>query len=399
MPTRLPTLWRRLPALAVLAGLGIALLALALPAAAPAAAPGPGSLALRRLLAGQALERPLGLAEVPDGSGDLVVVQQGGRILRFAPGAARAAPFLELHGRVSTAGNEEGLLGLAFAPDYARSGAFYLYYSAAGPRRSVLARFRVPAGKRAGDPASEQVLLEVDEPYSNHNGGQIVFGPDGMLYVGLGDGGSGGDPHRNGQNRATLLGSLLRIDVSRQQGGRAYAIPPDNPFAGARDGSRGEIWAYGLRNPWRFSFDRATGVLYLADVGQDAWEEVDRIVRGGNYGWNVMEGNHCYWPTQGCPRAGLELPISEYSHAQGRSITGGFVYRGAAIPALRGRYVFGDYVAGTIWSIPVEQPGFHAPEPLLESHLYIASFGEDAAGELYVLDHGGGRVFKLVPGP
>jgi glucose/arabinose dehydrogenase len=388
----------RTTTLGTLALSGLLALALAAPAGSRAAQPpAPGTVALQRLLPQQALQRPLHLAEVPDGSGDLVVVEQRGLILRFAPAAPTAMPFLDLRERVSTAGNEEGLLSIAFHPEFARTRAFYVYYSAAGPRRSVLARFVAPG--RTGDAASQRVLLEVAQPYSNHNGGQLAFGPDGMLYVGLGDGGSGGDPQGNGQNRATLLGSLLRIDVNGQDAGLAYAIPPDNPFVGARDGSRGEIWAYGLRNPWRFSFDRATGALFLADVGQDAWEEVDRIERGGNYGWNVMEGAHCYSPSRGCSTNGLRLPISEYSHAQGRSITGGFVYRGQAIPALRGRYLFADYVAGTIWSIPADTPGMHPPEPLLASGLYIASFGEDAAGELYVLDHGGGRVFRLVPVP
>ncbi len=382
-----------------LRALGLALLALAGGASAVQAQTGPPRMALQRVLPGEALERPLHLAEVPDGTGELVVVEQRGVIRRFAPGAARATVFLDLRDRVSTAGNEEGLLSIAFHPDYARNRTFLVYYSAAGPRRTVLARFRAPAPGRVGDPASQQVLLEIDQPYSNHKGGQLAFGPDGMLYVGLGDGGAGGDPHGNGQNRRTLLGSLLRIDVNRAEGGRAYAIPPDNPFAQARDGSRPELWAYGLRNPWRFSFDRATGTLWLADVGQDEVEEVDRIVRGGNYGWNIMEGTHCFRPPTGCDRTGLELPISEYTHADGHSITGGFVYRGRALPGLQGRYVFGDYVAGTIWSIPADARTLTAPQPLLASGLLISSFGEDAAGELYVLDHGGGRIFRLVAAP
>ena len=392
---------RALPALLVLA---VALAGGVLTGGAPAAReahaqPGAPRVALQRVLPDEALARPLHLAAVPDGSGDLVVVEQRGVIRRFAPGAARATAFLDLRERVSTAGNEEGLLSIAFHPDFARNRAFFVYYSAAGPRRSVLARFRAPAPGRTGDPASQQVLLEVAQPYSNHNGGQLAFGPDGMLYVGLGDGGAGGDPHGNGQDRRTLLGSLLRIDVNRAEGGRAYAIPPDNPFAQARDGSRPELWAYGLRNPWRFSFDHATGALWLADVGQDEVEEVDRIVRGGNYGWNVMEGTRCYRPSTGCDRRGLELPVSEYTHAEGRSITGGFVYRGRALPGLQGRYLFADYVAGTIWSIPADTRTLTAPQPLLASGLLISSFGEDAAGELYVLDHGGSRIFRLVAAP
>jgi glucose/arabinose dehydrogenase len=367
-------------------------------AAAAGAVGATGPVALQRVLAGQTLSHPVHLTFVPDGSGDLVVVQQDGVIVRFARDAARARPFLDIRNRVTQAGGEEGLLSIAFAPDFARSRAFYVYYSAAHPRRSVLSRFMAAADATRPAPAgSEQVLLEVAQPYANHNGGQLAFGPDGMLYIGLGDGGSGGDPHGNGQNRRTLLGSILRIDVSRRDPGLGYAIPADNPFVGAKDGSRPEIWAYGLRNPWRFSFDRGTGALYVGDVGQDTIEEVDRVVRGGNYGWNIMEGTHCYRPSTGCSAAGLELPISEYTHALGIAITGGFVYRGKAIPALVGRYVFGDYGSGTFWSIPADATRLTAPEPLLRTRLNPASFGEDAAGELYVLDYAGGHVFRFVP--
>jgi len=335
-----------------------------------------------------------GLLTAPAGDARLFIVEQQGRIRIVRNGQLLARPFLDIASRASS-GGERGLLSVAFHPRYAQNGYLYVNYTDNNGDTRV-ERYRVSADPDSVDPASDTLVLAVDQPYSNHNGGHILFGPDGMLYVAMGDGGSGGDPQGYGQSLATLLGKLLRIDVD---GGAPYAVPPDNPFAGARDGSRGEIWAYGLRNPWRFSFDRATGALWLADVGQDEVEEVDRIVRGGNYGWNVMEGTHCYQPASGCARGGLELPVSEYSHAQGRSITGGFVYRGGAIPALRGRYLFADYASGTIWSIPAEAPGFHAPEPLLESGLFISSFGEDAAGELYVLDHGGGRVFRLVPAP
>jgi glucose/arabinose dehydrogenase len=352
---------------------------------------------LERVLGGVRFERPVHLAQVPDGSGDLVVVEQEGVIRRVFP-QGNAAPrlFIDLRDRVSD-GGEMGLLSIAFHPRYGENRRFFVYYTAGGPRRSVVARFRAGAGGEAGDPATQAVLLEVGQPYANHNGGQLAFGPDGMLYLGLGDGGSGGDPYGNGQNRKTLLGALLRLDIDRQDPGLAYAIPPDNPFAGARDGSRPEIWAYGLRNPWRFSFDRATGALFLADVGQDAVEEVDRIRKGGNYGWNVMEGDRCYQPPAGCNPAGLELPIAVYTHAEGRSITGGFVYRGKAIPSLVGRYVFADYVRGALWSIPAAGEGQRRPELLLSTSLSISSFGEDAAGELYVLDHGGGGVHKLLP--
>jgi glucose/arabinose dehydrogenase len=394
-PPPLPHPWRgsatRLGVLLGATWLGVSLLANGCTSAAPS------TVALERILPDEPLERPVALAPLPDGSGDLVVVEQRGIVKRFAPGAATATVFLDLAARVSASGNEEGLLGIAIHPRFAENRAFFVYYSAAGPRRSVLSRFQADGPGGTADPGGERVLLEVPQPYSNHNGGQIAFGPDGMLYVALGDGGAGGDPHGHGQNRATLLGSILRLDVDGSAPGLAYGIPADNPFVGAADGSRPEIWAYGLRNPWRFSFDRETGALYAGDVGQNEVEEVDRIVRGGNYGWNAMEGSRCYQPAQGCPRAGLELPIAEYPHGQGRSITGGYVYRGAALPALRGRYLFADYVEGRVWSIPAQGAGPHAPQPLLATGLYVSAFGEDAAGELYVLDHGNGRIYRLVP--
>lgn len=367
----------------------------------PSALSSPASVAaitLQQVLPEQTLEQPVHLAAVPDGSGDLVVVEQGGRILRFAPGAASARLFLDLRDRATPAFGEKGLLSIAFDPDYANNRFFYVDYTAADPLRTVVSRFQAPAGDAAVVAACEQVLLEVDQPYSNHNGGQLAFGPDGMLYVALGDGGGAGDPQGNGQNRNTLLGSILRIDVHHQDPGRAYAIPPDNPFAQATDGSRGEIWAYGLRNPWRFSFDRLTGALYAGDVGQYHVEEIDRIVPGGNYGWNRMEGTRCYEPAEGCSQPGLQLPIVEYGHSYGVAVVGGFVYRGRALTRLYGRYVFGDFGSGKIWSIRTDAAGLSELEPVLETRLIISSFGEDADGELYVLDFSGGRVFRLVLG-
>ncbi|HKI99202.1 MAG TPA: PQQ-dependent sugar dehydrogenase [bacterium] len=367
--------------------------------AARAAEAPPLKVALQPVLTRQTLQRPVFLTSVPDGSGDLVVVEQRGVIWRFGPNDSGASVYLDARDRVSTAGNEEGLLSIAFAPDFIHNRTFYVFYSDRQPRRTVVARYLAAAPGHRAPPTAEEVVLDVRQPYANHNGGQLAFGPDGMLYVGLGDGGSAGDPHHNGQNRATLLGSILRLDVSRQAGGHAYAIPLDNPFVSARDHSRHEIWAYGLRNPWRFSFDRKTGDLWAGDVGQNAVEEVDRIVRGGNYGWNVMEGTQCYDPAQGCRRGGLKLPISEYTHNQGVAVTGGYVYRGKAIPGLYGRYVFGDYGSGQIWSIPADAKQLTPPEPLLRTQLAISSFGEDAAGELYVLDHQGGHIYRLVPAP
>ena len=388
--------WRLLPLLAVLLGLvGFGAGCRSSGAVSNAQA----KVSLRRVLPETSFRRPVDLAAVPDGSGDLVVVEQEGVIRRFDPGARRGSRvFLDIRGRVATGGGEEGLLSVAFHPGYRKNRRFYVYYSAHGPRRSVVAGFRAPfSGRDAADPSLGSTVLEVPQPFANHNGGQLTFGPDGMLYIGLGDGGAGGDPHGNGQNLRTLLGAILRIDVDRGDAGKRYAIPPDNPFARDPEGRRGEIWAYGLRNPWRFSFDSATGKLYAADVGQSSLEEVDRIVKGGNYGWNTMEGTSCFRPPEGCEKEGLIPPISEYGRSMGRSITGGFVYRGQAIRALRGHYLFADYSSGLLWSIPAQGRGLQTPRLLLRTGLAVSSFGTGARGELYLLDHGGGGIYQIVP--
>jgi glucose/arabinose dehydrogenase len=353
---------------------------------------------LRRLLPEERLERPVHLAELPDGQGELVVVEQAGVIKRFPPAALRGAiVFLDLRNKVSDRGNEEGLLSIAFHPRFAENRHFFIYYAAANPRRTVVSRLSYDPARRVADPASERIVLEVPQPYSNHKGGQLAFGPDGFLYVGLGDGGSGGDPHGNGQNAWQLLGKILRLDVDHPSGGRAYGIPADNPFAAAQDGRRGEIFALGLRNPWRFAFDRESGLLYAADVGQDEVEEIDLIVNGGNYGWNVLEGTRCYRPDRNCPRAGFVAPIAEYTHAEGISVIGGFVYRGRALPGLRGRYLFGDFGSGIVWTIPAGPgEGLRERKELLRTGFNLSSFGEDAAGEMYLLDLRGG-VYRLVP--
>ena len=284
--------------------------------------------AFPRLPGGAIGQRPLFLTYPPDGTNRVVVVDQNGRVVIFPndPNASSVGTFLDLTGRVGREGTEEGLLGLAFHPRYAENGFVYVYYTAYNPRRSVISRFRVSSDANRLDQASEMVILEIGQPFANHNGGMIVFGPDGFMYIGLGDGGGPNDPSRNGQNLGVLLGKLLRIDVDRQEPGRAYAIPTDNPFV-SQAGARGEIWAYGLRNPWRFSFDRATGAIWAGDVGQSRLEEVDIIRKGLNYGWNVMEGNSCLSGTT-CNRAGLEPPIAEYGRDKGCSVTGGYVYRG-----------------------------------------------------------------------
>jgi glucose/arabinose dehydrogenase len=357
-------------------------------AAAPA-----GQVRLQQFTAG--LTEPVFLTAAGDGSGRAFVVEQAGLIRVMQDGRLLAPPFLDIRAKV-TSGGEMGLLSVAFHPDYPRNGRFFVNYTAdsGGRLRSVIAEYRaVPPGANVAEPA-ERILLEVDQPYRNHNGGLNLFGPDGMLYIGFGDGGSGGDPQNNGQRLDTLLGKLLRIDVNA---GTPYRVPPDNPFVG-RSGARPEIWAYGLRNPWRFSFDRATRRLFVGDVGQNAWEEIDVIERGGNYGWRVMEGAHCFAPPSGCSTTGLELPIAEYSHSAGCSVTGGYVYRGRTIAALTGRYVFGDYCSGRIWMLTEGGGGRWTMSQLLSTDLRISSFGEDEDGELYVVDHQG-RIYKFIPAP
>jgi glucose/arabinose dehydrogenase len=314
-------------------------------------------------------------------------------------GTVLPVPFIDLHTRVSR-GGEQGLLSIAFAPDYASSGRVYVSYTnVAGDTRIV--RYLVSSDPDVADSLSGDTVLAVAQPYANHNGGLIVFGPGGYLYVGLGDGGSGGDPHEYGQSLGTLLGKILRIDVNGAVGSQQYAVPPDNPFVGTA-GARGEIWAYGLRNPWRFSFDRVTGDLYIGDVGQGAWEEIDVSTaasgrgRGVNYGWNVMEGAHCYGGGT-CSTSGLTLPVVEYDHSNGCSVSGGYVYRGSAVPSLRGHYFYADYCDGWIRSFrfangsATDQRSWTG---VLNAGGPISSFGEDGVGEMYVVMHGG-RVWKI----
>ena len=333
------------------------------------------------------------LTHAGDGSGLVYVVEQAGVIHRLDPAEPeRSEIFLDIRARVSRERNEEGLLGLAFAPSFGENGRFYVYYSAAAPRRSVLSRFEVGGGGQ-GDADSEAVILEVNQPYSNHNGGMIAFGPDGMLYVALGDGGSGGDPQGNGQNIGTLLGSILRIDVGQ---GAPYVTPADNPFVG-RPGARGEIWAYGLRNPWRFSFDRETGELWTGDVGQDAVEEVNIVRRGANYGWNVMEGSSCFRAAS-CEAGGMEEPVAEYGHRLGCSVTGGYVYRGERLPELQGVYLYADFCTGFIWGLRHDGERVTEKGQIAEAPFQIASFGEDEAGEVYILGFDGG-VYSFAPSP
>ena len=347
---------------------------------------------------GISFRRPVGIYAPPDDSGRLFVLEQEGvvRVLSPATGAGQAPVFLDIRDRVNDGGNEEGLLGLAFHPDFADNGLFYLNYTASNPRRTVVSELRLDAADPGqGDAGSERVILHVPQPYSNHNGGQIAFGPDGFLYIALGDGGRGGDPQGNGQNPRSLLGSILRIDVDAPAPGQPYRIPADNPFAGNTQGYREEIFAYGLRNPWRFSFDRATGELWAGDVGQNRIEEIDLIEKGNNYGWNVMEGSDCYEPSSGCEQAGLTKPVAEYSHELGISVTGGFVYRGSAIPALAGQYLYADFGSGRIWALNSGTPDDPQVREILRTKLNIASFGVDSSGEILLCSFDG-KIYRLV---
>jgi len=334
----------------------------------------------------------------PPGDSRLFIVEKGGAIRIVKDGGLLPLPFLDLSSKVS-GGSEQGLLGLAFDPGYATNGRFIVHYTDVSGN-TTLSAYRVSAtDPDQADPATETILLTVEQPFPNHNGGQILFGPDGMLYLGLGDGGSGGDPGGRGQSLADLLGDILRLDVSS---GTSYTVPPDNPFVG-QTGPRPEVWSYGLRNPWRFSFDAATGDLYIGDVGQNVWEEVDVVAaaagagRGANFGWNVTEGRHCY-ASPGCDTSQFTMPVLEYSHAQGCSISGGYVYRGAAIPALQGHYFYADFCSGWVRSFRMQDGQAVEPYqwPTLAPGGSVTSFGQDAAGELYIMI-AEGRVFRIVP--
>ena len=371
------------------------------------------SVQLRRAFGQLEFHRPVQVTHAADNR--LFVVEQNGRIRVFENSPDHGTPdvFLDIRTKVRRKHNEEGLLSLAFHPLYPTNGFLYVYYSASDPRRGILSRFTVSAGDpNRAEPDSEKVILEVDQPYGNHNGATVLFGPDGYLYMSLGDGGSMHDPQDNGQDLSTLLGTILRIDVDREQDGHAYAIPPDNPFVD-RPGARGEIWAYGLRNVWRMSFDRETGDLWAGDVGQNAWEEIDLITRGGNYGWRIREAAHPF--KAGTAPDPMIDPVVEYPQRRGKgrsrelvgmSITGGCVYRGRTQQQLVGVYLYGDYVTGRIWAlryrdgrVTEHRQVFGAPP-----RVYISSFGEDAAGEIYVCSFdrpdgrggGTGRLYRVV---
>ncbi|HEY4675204.1 MAG TPA: PQQ-dependent sugar dehydrogenase [Candidatus Bathyarchaeia archaeon] len=340
-------------------------------------------------------QSPVGIYNAGDGSNRLFVVEQSGVIRVFSNSreVAAANVFLNISDRVLF-GGEQGLLGLAFHPNFSDNGYFYVDYVTGNPRRTVIARYSLTLGNPdMADGNSEQILLEIEQPFSNHKGGQIAFGPDGYLYIALGDGGSGGDPLSNGQNLSTLLGKILRIDVDAPSGDLNYSIPSDNPFVDNTQGHREEIYAYGFRNPWRFSFDPQTGELWVGDVGQGRIEEIDIVENGKNYGWNIMEGSLCFNPPEGCNQTGLELPIWNYTHDFGISITGGFVYRGSKLPELIGAYIYGDYGSGRIWALTYD--GSNAINTdILDTGLLIPSFGIDEENELYICAFDG-KIYQL----
>jgi glucose/arabinose dehydrogenase len=344
------------------------------------------------------LSAPLAIVNAGDGSNRLFVAEQGGRIRVIRDGQPLTAPFLDIGAEI-TSGGERGLLGVAFHPDYPRDPRVFVDYTDANGDTQV-SSFVVSADDPDRlDPTSEAGILQVKQPFANHNGGALVFDPGGMLLVSLGDGGSGGDPRGNGQSLTTLLGKILRIDVAGSTAANPYRIPADNPFAAGADGRRAEIWLTGLRNPWRISFDRATGDLWIGDVGQNAWEEID-VQRAGqpggtNFGWNRMEGTHCFEPARDCDAAGLTAPVTDYGHDVGCTVIGGGVYRGSSQPALVGGYVFGDYCSGRIWAMDPVGDGYRSPTQVADSGRSLSAFGEDEAGELYAADIGGGAILRV----
>jgi glucose/arabinose dehydrogenase len=349
---------------------------------------------------GLTFEKPTGMYEVPDGSGRFVVLEQEGRILLIDGNAVSV--FLDISGVIKPEGtlnSEEGLLGFAFAPDFATSGVAYVNYTRPRPQRTVLSRFTLDAATGVLDPQSVEVILEIDQPFWNHNGGGIAFGPDGYLYVGRGDGGFGGEPNpdNSAQDLGSLRGKILRLDVSG--GDEGYRIPPDNPFVNEAS-ARPEVWAYGLRNPWRFAFDHATGDLWAGDAGHERYEEIDIILPGLNYGWKVMEGHACM--DGGCDKAGLTPPVIDYDHDGGNCVVvGGLVYRGSALP-LDGVYVYGDFCSGRIFGLRYEAGEVVQSDELADTELMITSFASDSAGNLYILSRGSrdqpGAVYRVVLG-
>ncbi len=372
----------------------------------PPPPPPPTTVQTQQVFAGVSLSLPTSLVQAPNDASRWFAIEKAGRIVVFDNDTVNAmgASFLDISDLVDSGPNEAGLLGIAFHPDFANNGEVFVSYTApAAPLISTISRFTSFDNNQTLDPMSEEIILTVIQPFGNHNGGDIAFGPNGFLYAGFGDGGSGGDPNGNGQNTSTLLGSMIRVDVNIAVG---YDIPPDNPFAAGQPCLQGsnagtsscpEIFAWGLRNPWRFSFDSMTGELWVGDVGQDKWEEVNRVEVGQNYGWNTREGAHCFPPGSNCESNGLVDPITEYENGGRSSITGGYVYRGSAIPTLQGQYVFADFASGQIWAVPADSPIGTTPTEIAATGHSISAFGEGVDGELYVFDYGNGTIHQIVP--
>lgn len=339
---------------------------------------------------------PVDYQIAPGDPSNVYVVEKGGRILTFSnrENVSSFEVFLDITPKVDSRSNEKGLLGLAFHPDYAENGYFYVNYT--NRTHTIVARYqKEPGDDRMGNPDSEQILLTFPQPYANHNGGQLAFGPDGFLYISVGDGGGAGDPQDNAQNLTRIYGKLLRIDVDSTSSGKPYGIPEDNPFASGSAGELPEIYAYGLRNPWRFSFDNDRDLLWVADVGQNRIEEIDLVENGGNYGWNILEGTSEFAPSPGVDMNSLEPPVYEYEHPLGKSVTGGYVYRGAITPSLIGAYIYGDFVTGKVWALWIDEARNVLNRELLETELNISSFGLDPEDELVILDYKGG-IYRII---
>ncbi len=360
--------------------------------------------ALRQVFAANAFVQPLYLTHAGDGSDRIFVVGKKGRI-KVMPNRddAVATEFLDLRDRVND-GGDGGLVGMAFHPEHGTNGLFYVFYthgteSSQGVFISRVSEFRVSADPNVADAASERLVWEEWQPATNHNGGQLAFGPDNMLYIGLGDGGDSNDRFQNGQDPTTWLAAILRIDVDARTGDLPYGIPPDNPFVGNSQDWREEIWAYGLRIPWRFSFDRKSGLLWAGDVGQGLWEEIDIVEKGANYGWNTMEGAHCFSPPTDCDPTGLAMPVLDYGRSEGYSVTGGYVYRGARLGGLYGVYIYGDFVKKRIWGLRYEEGEVLSNDLIATCPSSISSFGEDESGEVYIVGFEGPiYVFERLPG-
>jgi glucose/arabinose dehydrogenase len=377
-----------------------------LPPPPPPPPVGQPDIDVERIFSGLAFASPVALLQAPGDASRWYVVEQAGvvRVFDNDPnvGPGDVGVYIDIRGRV-TFGGERGLLGMAFHPDFAANGQVYLSYTGGAVLTSFVSRFDVDAGTGNLDPASESVVLAVPQESTNHNGGDLAFGPDGFLYIGFGDGGGAGDPNERAQDTNYILGSVVRVDVD---GPSPYAIPVTNPFAtntNCVDGTGSmpcpEIYAWGFRNPWRFSFDRQTGDLWLGDVGQGAWEEIDRVDAGMNYGWDEREGAHCYEPASGCSLNNVD-PITEYANAGDNiAVTGGYVYRGVTVTDLQGYYVFGDYGSGRIWGVPADSAQGVTPEEFIDTPLSISSFAEDVDGELYALNYSGGGIWKIVAAP